>query len=106
MFSGPQPMVLLMGSSFRPSGEQIARLLRLAVLVALAVALVRAGLSFFDLVERRNLALERFFYIPAALGIAFLLTLRSIWGTAGGLFRSRDRGRDPDSDRNERPDGP
>ncbi len=53
-------------------------LLRLGVLAALAVTLVRAFLAFMDLVETRDLPLRQLFYVPAAMVAAFALTARLI----------------------------
>ena len=70
-------------------GEQIALILRLALLVALAATLVRALAAFCDLCDKRDLPVAQVFYIPAALVAALALAARSIWRAVSGLRSKR-----------------
>ena len=92
--------------------EKFAHLLRLGILLALCVALVRAGVAFWNLMQTHGLSLERYFYLPVAFLLGAALAVRSIVRTvrilrAGGAVPGR-RGRgagtvDPaaDSDKGE-----
>jgi hypothetical protein len=110
MFSGFVPILSVLGAYYRSGvqvrgrdertwrdltrGEQIAQLLRLVVLVALAVTLVRAFLAFWDLCRAHDLPLSRVFYIPAALVAGFALAVRSLWKMAVRFFSGSGRGRE------------
>jgi len=70
-------------------GEQIALVLRLAVLVALAATLIRALAAFWELCDKRDLPVAQVCYIPAALVAALALAARSIWRALSGLCSER-----------------